>query len=283
MPPILTCGGYISKIGAAMLLLAFTLPFTPAVKAEDFVLEVVPLQHRPAEELLPVIKPFVADDGTIQADGARLIIRTHPANLSELRGLIAKLDTALRRLLITVKQLSGDTARDGAAAVEGQLDGTGAHPRIAARVWRTDTRDDGDRVQRVQVMEGEQAYIDVGREIPITDFTIRQTQSGQQFSQNTRYAGATTGFYARPRLNGDAVTVEISPYQTTAKENESAAPPVFAAQSLHTTVTGKLGEWLMIGASSPDVEQDNGAAVAYSTGQRGEQDRRILLQVTVMP
>jgi hypothetical protein len=231
--------------------------------------------------LLPVIQPFVANDGVIRADGAKLIIRTHPANLSELRGLIAKLDTPLRRLLITVKQLSGETARDSAAAVEGQADSDGTHPRIGVRVWRTDTRDDSDRVQQVQVMEGEQAYIDVGREIPISDFAMAQSQSGTLMEQKTRYIGATTGFYARPRINGDTVSVDITPHQIT--QSGSAAPPEFTTQTMHTTVSGKLGEWLMIGASSADMEQDNDAAIVYSTGQRGEQERRILLQVTVVP
>jgi type II secretory pathway component GspD/PulD (secretin) len=130
-------------------------------------------------------------------------------------------------------------------------------------------------------MEGEQAFIDVGKQIPIVDFGVGQTRSGTIMEQQTRYAAATTGFFARPLLSGDTVTIEISPYQTTVEG--SATPPAFNVQSLHTTVSGKLGEWIAIGASTADTAQENKSAIVYSTGRRGEQDRRILLRVTVMP
>ena len=281
MRPTPTCSGFISKYRTAVLLLAFALFYVLPVKADDTVLEVIALQHRPAAELIPLIQPFVAKDGIIKADDAKLIVRTTPANMAELRALIAELDQPLRRLLITVKQLSGESAQSSDTAVDGRLDSNGKSSHIDARVWQTEKRDDADRVQQVQVAEGGQAFIDVGRQIPITDFAVGQTRSGAIMEQQTRYAAATTGFFVRPLLNGDMVTIEISPYQTTA--TGSATPPAFDVQSLHTTVSGKLGEWIAIGASTANTGQENNAAIVYSTGQRGEQDRRILLRVTVMP
>jgi len=99
--------------------------------------------------------------------------------------------------------------------------------------------------------------------------------------ERTRYVGATTGFYVRPHLNGDTVSVEITPYQTT--QSGVATPPEFKTQTLHTTVTGKLGDWITIGASSTGIDENNSNVIEYSTSQRGEQDRRILLRVMVAP
>lgn len=281
MRPTPICNGFIFKYRAAVLLLTLMLAFVPSLQAEELVLEVISLQHRPAAEVLPLIQAFVAKDGVLKAADSKLIVRTTPANLAELRNLIAQLDTPPRRLLITVKQLSGAMEQDRGTAVEGQISSDSERSRIGARIWQTEKRDNADREQQVQVVEGGEAFIDVGRNIPISDFSIEQSRSGTRMEQQTRYAAATTGFYARPRLNGEMVTIEISPYQSAVAG--SAAPPAFNVQALHTTVSGKLGEWLAIGGSTASAEQKDSAVIVYSTGQRGEQDRRIMLRVTVAP
>ena len=280
MRPTQTCGGFISRYLSVILLLIATLAVAPRVLADDFMLEVISLQYRSAAELLPMIQDFVAKDGVIKAVDDKLIIRTHPANLSELRKLIVKLDVPLRRLLITVKQLSGESARHDETSIESRPGDTHA-PARSTRVWRTDSRDDATRTQQLQVTEGAEAFIDVGRQIPISDFAVSQSQSGTLMEQKTRYVGATTGFYVRPHLNGDTVSVDITPYQTT--HSGVATPPEFKTQALHTTVSGKLGEWITIGASSTTTDENNQNVIEYSTSQRGEQDRRILLRVNIAP
>jgi hypothetical protein len=283
--PIPTCNGFICKYGVLVWLLAILLVLAPGARAEELVLEVIPLQHRTAAEMLSLLQPFIIKEGVIKAADNKLIVRTSPANLADLRKLIAELDKPLRRLMITVKQLSGDTARDSGAAVEGQI---GEQSHIDARVWKTDKRDDADRAQQVQVVEGGEAFIDVGRQIPISDFTVERSRADTRVEQQTRYVGATTGFYARPRIDGDTVTIEISPYQTTMEGSGSATvrtftAPTFNVQSLHTTISGKLGEWIELGASTTSTDEKDSGVITYSTSQRGEQDRRILLRVTVMP
>ena len=275
-----TCGGFISRYLSVILLLIAGLSVTPSVSADDFALEVIPLHHRSAAELLPMVQDFIAKNGVIKAADDKLIIRTHPANLSELRKLITKLDVPLRSLLITVKQLSGESARQDEASTESRT-GDNDAPVHNTRVWRTDTRDGADRTQQLQVTEGAEAFIDVGRQIPISDFALSQSRSGTLMEQKTRYVGATTGFYVRPHLNGDTVSVEITPYQTT--QSGVTTPPKFITQALHSTVTGKLGEWITIGASSTSIDENRHKVIEYSTSQRGEQDRRILLRVTIAP
>ena len=275
-----TCGGFISRYLSVILLLIAGLSVTPSVSADDFALEVIPLHHRSAAELLPMVQDFIAKNGVIKAADDKLIIRTHPANLSELRKLITKLDVPLISLLITVKQLSGESARQDEASTESRT-GDNDAPVHNTRVWRTDTRDGADRTQQLQVTEGAEAFIDVGRQIPISDFALSQSRSGTLMEQKTRYVGATTGFYVRPHLNGDTVSVEITPYQTT--QSGVTTPPKFITQALHSTVTGKLGEWITIGASSTSIDENKHKVIEYSTSQRGEQDRRILLRVTIAP
>lgn len=267
MRPIPTCSVSICN-RAIPWLTALALLCLVSAHADGVALEVIPLQHRAAAELLPLLQPFVDKDGIVKGAEDKLLVRTSQANLAELRRLIAQLDRPLRRLTIEVRQVSGDSARGGGtAAKEGN------------KTWGTDRLDEADRLQQVQVTEGHEALIDVGRQIPISDFAVTLGREGTRIAQETRYAGATTGFYARPLLSGDTVTVDIRPYQ--AALEGGAPPPAFDVQALHTTVTGKLGEWITIGASTTAQETQEDDVVTYSTTRRGEPDRLILLRVKV--
>src|SRR3569623_578922 len=158
------------------ILLCALLALTASVgMAADWPLTIIPLQHRPAADLLPQFEAFVAAGGVVKAAEHQLIIRTRPINLAELRDLIRQLDRPLRRLLITVRQVSGERALDDGATLS-SAPSAGAKPIV--RVWRTETRSELARAQHVQDIEGEQAFIDDGKLLPITDYTAAQSRQG---------------------------------------------------------------------------------------------------------
>src|SRR3569833_1112287 len=134
--------------------------------ADDRPLTLLSLQHRSADEILPLIRPFIAKDGVVQSAGDKLIVSTSIDNLEQLRALILQLDRPPRRLLIMVSQLRGDAAAEDGTAQEFD------HSRESTdvRVRRTQKRDEGNTSQRVQVNEGEQAYIEAGVDLPLTVF-----------------------------------------------------------------------------------------------------------------
>src|SRR3569623_992757 len=138
------------------------------------------------------------------------------------------------------------------------------------------------REQHMQVIGGEQAFIDVVNLIPITDYTAAQSRQGGAVRQETRYAAASAGFYARPRLTGDTVTVDIAPYQTAA--TTGAAPqPAFSTQALQSTVAGKLGAWLDIGGSRSTPFADDTPVITRSPQRSSDANRRIVIKVTELP
>ena len=63
-------------------------------------LEVITLQHRSAEEILPIVRPLLDRDGVASGMNNQLILRTSPHNIAEIRKLLDKIDTPLRRLQI---------------------------------------------------------------------------------------------------------------------------------------------------------------------------------------
>ena len=82
--------------------------------AQSLRIEILPLAHQSAEEILPVLRPLVPKPGSISAYQGRLVIKSTDGNIRELRSLLDELDRAPRNLLITVRQ---------GALVDRQLDG----------------------------------------------------------------------------------------------------------------------------------------------------------------
>src|SRR4029077_11545150 len=66
-------------------------------------LEVIPLRHRTADQVLPALRPLMEPGATLTGQGTQLIVRTSPDNLAELRRALADLDRPLSRLQISVR------------------------------------------------------------------------------------------------------------------------------------------------------------------------------------
>lgn len=263
----------------------------------EMVLEVLPLKYRTVEEVLPILKPLVAKEGTVSGMNNRLIVRTTPANLAELRRVLDDLDRAPRRLLITVRQ-SADRSEEGSGArLSGEIGGSRGRltlpedrsdrgavaearqgdSALRARVYGTQSTEQGGETQQLQVLEGRSAYIQVGRSIPVPQ---RQTViSGGRVTvyDTTSYQDATRGFYVLPRVSGDRVTLEINPQSNT----PGTRPGEVNVQQISTVVSGRLGEWLEVGGVSQERSSEASGTV-YSTRSLSTDQRRVLLKVEEM-
>ena len=255
--------------------------------AADLVLEVIPLRYRTVEQVLPVLQPLVAQPGTISGMQNRLVVRTTPANLGEIRRVLDAIDRQPRRLMITVRQdadvhrgaqgveLSGAATRGGAR--------TGAAAAVEGRVYSTQSLENDRTAQQIQVLEGNEAFIRVGQSVPVYDRRIvRDGVAGRAVERSVDtidYRDILTGFHVRPRVAGDIVTVEVSPQRDTPGQFGRGSANV---QQLGTTVSGRLGEWLELGGivSGRSVES---SGTVYRTDAGRTDNRRILLKVDEIP
>jgi hypothetical protein len=230
-------------------------------------LEVLQLRHRGAAEVVETLRPLIEEGGSISGMGDKILVRASAGNRAELRKALAAIDTAPRRLTITVIQ-------DNQAGGEGSGAGT-----PLGRVWssRGSAADRSD--QRVQVIEGGSAFIRLGYSLPIPLRQVAVGPLGAAVSETIVYRDIGTGFYAQPRLNGDRVTLEISPRQESFSATDAAAVR-FAR--LGTTVSGRLGEWMELGAANQALSAERSGVARYST--RGSLEaRRVLLKVEETP
>ncbi|WP_178080882.1 secretin N-terminal domain-containing protein [Pseudomonas sp. B14(2017)] len=212
--------------------------------------EVLPLQHRSSAELLPAAQAFIGKDGTVSAFENKLIVNASPERIDDLRTLLQQLDTAPKRLLISVDN-NDSNFQDN---------------RGNARVihYGTSNRDGG--MQQIQASEGQPALIQVGQSIPITS-TSTSTDGYGRIQSNTEYRNVTQGFYVTPSLSGDTVRLQISTNNDRISQERA---DVVKVQSTDTTITGKLGEWITLAGYNQQSQADRSASShSYST-QRGE-------------
>jgi hypothetical protein len=224
----------------------------PIAMAQDS-LEIIPLRHRTVDQVLPVLRPLLAQGGALSGQGNQLIVRTSAANLAQLRAALDAIDAPLRRLQILVRfEQANDASRQG-IRTDATLRPGGS--RVDVRV--TDSRAAAtERVdQRLQVLEGARAFIASGESRPLQD--------------------VMTGFEVVPRLAGSTVTLDIAPRRETAGVVVHGSVMVERAA---TTVSGRLGEWFEL-AGSADVRGRDEQGILSSRSTRSGETRRIWVKV----
>lgn len=263
-------------------------------------MEVIPLGYRTADQVIPVLKPLLDKQGSISGMQSQLIIRTTPANLAELKKVLAKLDATPRRLMITVKQ-DADSNRDqttaeasgriaageatvitsGSRGAGGVIEARRGGDGVRGRVDSTRSLENDRDTQSVQVLEGNSAFIRIGQSVPIPQRQImRSVVNGQiieRYVDAVEYRDVMSGFNVLPRLSGDRVTLEISPQRDTLG-NSLQPPGSINVQSASTTVSGRLGEWIEIGGVG-QVLSNQQSVILGRTSTAAENNRRILVKV----
>lgn len=275
-------------------LLIALLPPVSFSYADQTVLEIIPLKHRTVEQVLPIIQPFVEKQGAINGMNNQLIIRATPSNLSQIKEILNQIDTVQRKLLITVRQSTQRDMEGNEGEVSGRF-GIGNNTRVIvgstgsrnggsvevgrggdvarARVYSTQRLEDSANTQQLQVLEGGQAFIRMGTSVPVPERTV--VRNGQRVTviEGTAYRDVTSGFYVRPRIQGNRVTLEISP-----QHNTVDAQGNINIQQAQTEVSGRLGEWMEIGGIN-QARSASQSGIAYSATETGQDQRRILLKV----
>ncbi|MDD2720870.1 MAG: hypothetical protein PHH47_06140 [Gallionella sp.] len=286
-----------------LIQLVFVFLFVANATAAE--LEIINLQHRRAEELLPVIRPLLDREETASGMNYQLILRASPRHIEDIRRLLGSLDTVQRRLRITVMQdvdsetasrlteLSGSASlgRDARVTLPGQPNAglnagggtvsyTQGQDTLSARVISTRALESDHHTQQLQVLEGNRALVRTGQTVPIPQRQVIQNAWGTQVVETTQYQDVSSGFYVLPRLNGDRVTLEISTQNDRLAPNQNPANgyPVTRTQSTSSTVSGRLGEWIDVGGGVQQGGQDNSAITTRSTSRQNEQ-RTVLIKV----
>jgi Bacterial type II/III secretion system short domain len=242
-------------------------------------LEVIPLKHRSAQEVIPVLQPLLEPGAAISGQDYTLFVRTSPANLTQVRAALQQIDRAPRQLFVSVRQGSARDEHSSAASASGTIrtdNGSVSvneppRDRSGATVRATDnsSRMNDGSVASVQVSEGMSAFVSTGASVPIV--TAVAGLGTHRFPHRpphrtwvagvTDYRDVSSGFTVTPRANGDRVILDI------AQQDERITGGAVQSQRLSTQVTGRLGEWIELGGISESGSSSSGGTLErqYST------------------
>lgn len=278
------------------IVLCCALIFFPAVAWAE--LEVITLQHRNAEDVLPMIRPLLDKDGVASGMNSQLILRTSPRNLAEIKKLLEGIDIVPRCLKVTVMQdvdretaqrligISGEASlgQDARVRVPDVADGRGMKieagrdaDRVRARVLSTRALESDRKTQQIQVLEGNRAWVNAGKSVPVTQRQMVKSPWSTQVTESTQYRDVVSGFYVLPRISGNRVTLEIS-VQNDALAPDDGSQPATRVQQIATKVSGRLGEWLVLSDISQQAA-DNGSTISTRNVSDMHERRNVLLRV----
>ena len=262
----------------------------------DYPLKIIPLKHRSAEELIPVIRPMLGAGENVGGMNYQLFVRASAQGLRDIELLLAELDRARKNLKITVQQ---DVARSGGSESQGVSgEGRAGNARIILpgkepsgrgglviggrqedslryQITRSTGSSQDNTSQFINVLEGAPAFISVGQSLPYVQRFLAFAGNRVVYGQDTQFLNVTTGFEVLPRLNGDRVELEIAP-RLSFVGNRGTLDVHF--QELRTTVSAKLGEWVDLGGVNTSRDEVSRAILETASTQSGER-RAVRLRV----
>ena len=216
--------------------------------------ETIKLNYRLAEEVIPLVKPFLHQTGIMSGQGQHILIKTSATNLAEIKQFISDLDVPLQNLLITV-------------TIDDELI---QQQNNRVKRYSTEKRVTAPSTQQVQTLEGQWATINTGELVPVG---LEKNRRGGSVT----YKSVSSGFQARARIHGKQVTIELRP-KLHSKSRQGGGR--ISTQEADTTVSGQLGEWINIGGVNPTRKLKKGVRT-YTTGRRDDNQNQIYVKVDV--
>jgi type II secretory pathway component GspD/PulD (secretin) len=264
--------------------------------AENMQLEIVPLQHRLSSDVIPILRPLLSEGGTLTGMNNQLIIKTDTENLGEIIRTLQTIDRPIRSLKISVRYDTKNEFRGREEGIDGSyragdvrvesrnpgsyaddgliISSQGKDGDVRYRQWSTDSQNDNDSVYFVRTVEGQPAWIRSGESVPVADRTVVHHPYGTDVYDSVGYQEINSGFYVIPRLNGDRVTLMISPQQQ--RRNDSYGR--YKSSGAETTISGMLGRWIELGGVDEHYQQQSGGTL-YKTRSSGSDYQNIQVMV----
>jgi type II secretory pathway component GspD/PulD (secretin) len=263
------------------LILALLLLLLQTIALAESVVEVISVYYRPASEIEPLLLPLLEGSDHIVANGDSLIVKTSPERLQTISNLIRKLDIPLNNLLITVIQSDSLTADQLNAGIGFDVYGGGNPNQFGGRVYGqgaivNSTRNNRN-TQTIRTTDGATAHIKVGAVYPLTNYQVYPGAYGYpNMSSSTQLVEATTGFAVTPRLVGQQVVMDVSPWSD--RFNNQGQ---LQTQAAETSIRANIGEWVDLGGVDESGQSNSNGILSY-TRQTRQNNLHILVKVDVV-
>jgi len=269
----------IRSIGITLLFCFFALP----AHAAD-VVRVYKVQHRTAEELLPLVQTAMARAGSVEADGGSntLVLAGSSEGVAAALLLLSKVDRPPRSVVLRyesrrLRELEGQGihvawSREAGQVRVGNLAFPGDGNRGGIQGAGNAGARESDLAGEVRILEGRSASILTGESVPLTTQRVQEGGSGPTVTRSTTFVSAESGFEAQPRILGDGrIQVELRPIDA-----QLRAGARVAYSTSGTMVVLEPGKTVALGGLSQDADARS-ASLAAGTGSSQREDERLLL------
>ncbi len=224
----------------ALLIISLLCNFASADYSD---IEIVPLSNRPASEIIALLAPLLDNSVQLTDNGSSLLIKATPDRLKDIKALIQKLDVRQINLMISVLESRQVTA-DQLNAAAGLSNSNIAH------FYQTQPKGNDEAIYGVRTLDGVPATIKVGLSNP------QQTFSAFGFPSAVEYKETSTGFLVTPRLLGQQVLLNVSPWSETMNGKGQ-----IDAQQAQSSLRIDLGVWVELGG----IAQNSNANMSGTT------------------
>ncbi len=308
----------IRKFLLAVLTGVLWITTTPLTHAAETALHIIPLKHRLAEEVTPIVRPLLASGESVNGMDSRLIVRAAPPTLVQIERLLAEIDRPRRNLRISVRHtgeyeraqdsqgISGDLrhgntrivvnngGHDTGAAAPAHPCARGTCPSLDGVIVRhsgpdgtvqlhserrvTSTRDTS--TQTLTVLDGGRAFLRVGESVPQVQTFLALIGNRPGIVTGSQYYDVTTGFEVEPRLVNEASFKEQIQLAVTPRLafRSDQGAQIVNFQELRTLVTVRAGEWTDLGGAVESSNEVNRQILGVRS-HGGSGSSRILIRV----
>lgn len=238
-------------------------------------LRIIELQHRFAQDLLPVLQPLAGENGSVRAFGNQVIINAEVADIANIEATIRSLDTPMRNWHISVDQNVQGRQQERRIGASGSMGNKNVRikipddrshaprgPQILADEQTRTWSQGGDMT--LTVLDGAQAYISSGQLIPYTGYWITLTRRYARIAQTTDWQEVSTGFMVRPRQIGDRVDIEVVP-----RLAQPGGNGAIDFTDLATHLQARPGEWIDLGGLMGSRDEVSRAILSIGTSRDG--------------
>lgn len=266
------------------LLLTMLQPLN-AIAATEF--KIIDLQHRFAEDILPIIQPLAGDDAAVTGMQNHLIIRASPEKMREIEQMIATFDVVRQNFKISVSRNNAlQTERSGIdvsgrkrfgnveVVTNSQAKNARSNAKTGIQLDIENQQSDfkSNSLQFIHVVDGETAFIRVGQSIPFSQEWVTLTHRYTKVLKTVEFINIDTGFIVRPRSLGNAIELNITP--RIAQLNQSG---FIDFEELSTTVRVHRGEWLNIAGIMQQNDEVSHAILSQYSVEKSQNSQLFIL------
>jgi hypothetical protein len=227
------------------LLLTFLLLWSTTALADGETLYIIELQHRSADNVMPLLRPLLKPGEGLAGSGQQLLVSMSEPRRLEIERLIASIDVVSAAVALTVRQ-------------------TGRGITV------------GEGTRTLQIRDGQRIFVRVGQSPAVVQRIVALTGRGDAVEkQRIQLKDLITGFDVVARTHGKAVLLEVTPRLM---GGPSSIGDTFYFQELQMNFPGREGQWIDIGARMAKSSEVN-RAILESAG--AEPNERVTIQVKV--